>query len=125
MDFEDEDGTEYATGDEIYFAGSEDIEETEFYGMPLAQSKSPRLWQKLTYIPTDADEGLGPVMIDFETTDDDDDEEGRETTAGAESNENEEESSQAEPTRTQPARQTIARQWQSKATTRYISADVL
>ncbi|KAG9597737.1 WD40 repeat-like protein, partial [Aureobasidium melanogenum] len=86
MDFEDEDGTEYATGDEIYFAGSDDIEETEFY---------------------DADEGLGPVMIDFETTDDD---EGRETTAGAEStsNENEEESSQAETARQQPARQTIA-----------------
>ncbi|KAG9622104.1 WD40 repeat-like protein, partial [Aureobasidium melanogenum] len=87
MDFEDDDGTEYATGDEIYFAGSDDIEETEFY---------------------DADEGLGPVMIDFETTDDDD--EGRETTAGAEStsNENEEESSQAETARPQPARQTIA-----------------
>ncbi|KAH0348025.1 WD40 repeat-like protein, partial [Aureobasidium melanogenum] len=87
MDFEDDDGTEYATGDEIYFAGSDDIEETEFY---------------------DADEGLGPVMIDFETTDDDN--EGRETTAGAEStsNENEEESSQAETARPQPARQTIA-----------------
>ncbi|KAG9519938.1 WD40 repeat-like protein, partial [Aureobasidium melanogenum] len=86
MEFEDEDGTEYATGDEIYFAGSDDIEETEFY---------------------DADEGLGPVMIDFDTTDDD---EGRETTAGAEStsNENEEESSQAETARPQPARQTIA-----------------
>ncbi|KAH0362541.1 WD40 repeat-like protein, partial [Aureobasidium melanogenum] len=85
MDFEDDDGTEYATGDEIYFAGSDDIEETEFY---------------------DADEGLGPVMIDFETTDDDD--EGRETTAGAEStaNENEEEPSQAETAR--PQRQTIA-----------------
>ncbi|KAH0304245.1 hypothetical protein KCU71_g10310, partial [Aureobasidium melanogenum] len=89
MDFEDDDGTEYATGDEIYFAGSDDIEETEFY---------------------DADEGLGPVMIDFETTDDDNDNEGRETTAGAEStsNENEEESSQAETARPQPARQTIA-----------------
>lgn len=36
MDFEDEDGTEYATGDEIYFPGSEDIEETEFYGNTLA-----------------------------------------------------------------------------------------
>ncbi|KAG9675928.1 WD40 repeat-like protein, partial [Aureobasidium melanogenum] len=85
MEFEDEDGTEYATGDEIYFAGSDDIEETEFY---------------------DADEGLGPVMIDFDTTDDD---EGRETTAGAESTSNEnEESSQAETARPQPARQTIA-----------------
>lgn len=62
----------------------------------------------------DADEGLGPVMIDFETTDDDD--EGRETTAGAEStaNENEEEPSQAETAR--PQRQTIARQWQLNAT---------
>ena len=32
MDFEDEDGTEYATGDEIYFAGSDGLEETEYYG---------------------------------------------------------------------------------------------
>ena len=69
----------------------------------------------------DADEGLGPVMIDFETTDDDD--ESRETTAGADSNENEEESSQAETARPQPARQTIARQWQSEAFTKYIPAD--
>ena len=37
MDFEDEDGTEYATGDEIYFPGSEDIDETEFYGNPFSQ----------------------------------------------------------------------------------------
>jgi len=73
----------------------------------------------------DADEGLGPVLIDFETTDDDD--EGRETTAGAEStsNENEEESSQAETARPQPARQTIHREWQSEAHTRYIPADGL
>jgi WD repeat-containing protein 23 len=65
---------------------------------------------------TDADEGLGPVMIDFETTDDDD--EDRDTTAGAEStsNENEEESSQAEAARPQPAR-TIARQWQPETLT--------
>lgn len=50
MDSEDEDGTEYATGDEIYFAGSEDIDETEFYGSLLTQSKDRRLWQKLTCI---------------------------------------------------------------------------
>jgi WD repeat-containing protein 23 len=32
MDSEDDHGTEYATGDEIYFAGSDDIEETEYFG---------------------------------------------------------------------------------------------
>jgi WD repeat-containing protein 23 len=69
---------------------------------------------------------MGPVMIDFGTTDDDDEDE-EDTVAGAEStsNENEEESSQAETTRPQPARQTIARQWQLEASTKYISADGL
>lgn len=64
-------------------------------------------------------------MIDFETTDDDD--EGRETTAGAEStsNENEEESSQAETARPQPARQTIARQWQFDTIDKHKSTDSL
>lgn len=76
--------------------------------------KASILWQKLTD-REDADEGLGPVLIDFDTTDDGD--EGRETTAGAEStsNENEEEPSQAETARPQPARQTIHRQWQPEA----------
>jgi WD repeat-containing protein 23 len=70
---------------------------------------------------------MGPVLIDFGTTDDDDDDEDEDTAAGAEStsNENEEESSQAETTRPQPARQTIARQWQLEAFTKYIPADGL
>ncbi|KAL2034181.1 hypothetical protein VTO58DRAFT_104895 [Aureobasidium pullulans] len=89
MDFEDEDGTEYATGDEIYFAGSDGLEQTEYY---------------------DADESLGPIAIDFETTDDDDEDGETATDAPSDSNENEEESetSQAETARPQAQGRTIA-----------------
>jgi hypothetical protein len=63
----------------------------------------------------DADEDLGPIAIEFETTDDDDgeEEEGAEdNNAPSTSNDNDDETPQPGAARPQPQQRTIARKWQ-------------